>query len=180
MGLPKRLTEKQRKFAELVVYNEGRKTGRDCAVEAGYAEGSAMVEASRLQNPQKFPLVALYIGDLRQEIQKKYAVDYQRHITELARLRDEALKKNAFSAAINAEHMRGKAGGLYIEQKIIRTGKLEDLSEEQLDAELKRVLEEYSPILEGVEVKELKEKVNQARQKTKRKLLSLNQKKDNL
>ena len=38
MGLPKRLTEKQRKFSELIVYNEGRKTGRDCALEAGYAE----------------------------------------------------------------------------------------------------------------------------------------------
>ena len=132
MGLPKRLTEKQKKFAELVVYNEGRKTGRDCALEAGYAEKSAMVEASRLQNPKRFPLVAMYIGELRQEIQKKYAVDYQRHIAELAKLRDDAAKKGAWSAAINAEHMRGKAGGLYIEQKIIRTGKLEDLSEEQL------------------------------------------------
>ena len=68
MGLPKRLTEKQKKFAELVVYNEGRKTGRDCALEAGYAEKSAMVEASRLQNPKRFPLVAMYIGELQCEI----------------------------------------------------------------------------------------------------------------
>ena len=171
MGLPKRLTEKQKKFAELVVYNEGRKTGRDCALEAGYAEKSAMVEASRLQNPKKFPLVAMYIGELRQEIQKKYAVDYQRHISELAKLRDDAAKKGAWSAAINAEHMRGKAGGLYIEQKIIRTGKLEDLSEEQLDAELKKVIDDYSPILEGVEVKELREKVKQQTKDTRLKLL---------
>ena len=100
MGLPKRLTEKQRKFSELIVYNEGRKTGRDCALEAGYAEGSAMVEASRLQNPKRFPLVAMYIGELRQEVQKKYAVDYQRHIAELAKLRDDAAKKGDWSAAI--------------------------------------------------------------------------------
>ena len=177
MGLPKRLTEKQKKFAELVVYNEGRKTGRDCPLEAGYAEKSAMVEASRLQNPKRFPLVAMYIGELRQEIQKKYAVDYQRHISELAKLRDDAAKKGAWSAAINAEHMRGKAGGLYIEQKIIRTGKLEDLSEEQLDAELKKVIDDYSPILEGVEVKELREKV---KQKTKDTRLKLIQQKDKI
>ena len=67
--------------------------------------------------------------------------------------------------------MRGKAGGLYIEQKIIRTGKLEDLSEEQLDAELKKVIDDYSPILEGVEVKELREKVKQKTKDTRLKLL---------
>ena len=33
--------------------------------------------------------------------------------------------------AVNAEVARGKAAGLYIEQKIIRTGKLDDLSEEE-------------------------------------------------
>ena len=35
MGLPKLLTEQQKKFAELLVYNEGRKTPTECAQEAG-------------------------------------------------------------------------------------------------------------------------------------------------
>jgi hypothetical protein len=68
-------------------------------------------------------------------------------------------KKGAWSAAINAEVARGKAAGLYVEQKIIRTGKLEDLSSEQLEARMKQIINEYSPILEGVEVTELKQKV---------------------
>ena len=38
MGLPKQLSEQQKKFAELLVYNEGRKTPTECAIEAGYAE----------------------------------------------------------------------------------------------------------------------------------------------
>ena len=42
MGLPKLLTEQQKKFAELLVYNEGRKTPTECAVAAGYAEGSTL------------------------------------------------------------------------------------------------------------------------------------------
>jgi hypothetical protein len=54
---------------------------------------------------------------------------------------------------------RGKAAGLYVEQKIIRTGKLEDLSSEQLESRLKQIISEYSPILEGVEVDELKDQV---------------------
>ena len=155
MGLPKRLTEKQKKFAELIVYNEGRKTGRDCALEAGYAEKSAMVEASRLQNPRRFPLVAMYIGELRQEIQKKYAVDYQRHISELAKIRIDALKKGAWSAAVNAEVARGKAAGLYIEQKIIRTGKIDDLTRDELERRMKKVLDDNELIING-DAKEVK------------------------
>ena len=41
MGLPKRLTERQIKFANLVVANEGRKTATECAIEAGYDPNSA-------------------------------------------------------------------------------------------------------------------------------------------
>jgi phage terminase small subunit len=47
MGLPKQLSEQQKKFAELLVYNEGRKTPTECALEAGYAEGSAHVRANK-------------------------------------------------------------------------------------------------------------------------------------
>ena len=159
MGLPKRLTEKQIKFAELVVSNEGRKTGTECAIEAGYEPERARITASELKSPKKYPLVVKYIGELREEYQKKYEVTFERHITELGKIRQEALKKGAFSAATNAEVARGKAAGLYIEQKIIRTGKLDDLSAEELETRLKSVLNEYSPILEGVEVEDLKEKV---------------------
>ena len=149
MGLPKRLSEKQKKFAELLVYNDGRKTPTECALEAGYAEGSASVEASRLRNANKSPLVVKYIGELREEIQKKYEVTFEKHITELGRIRQEALSKGAFSAATNAEVARGKAAGLYIEQKIIRTGKLEDMSIEELEAKMKRIYDENAALIEG-------------------------------
>lgn len=159
MGLPKKLTEMQMKFAYELVTNEGRKTATECAKDAGYDPESAHVRASELQNPKRYPLVVQYIGELREEWQKKYEVTYERHISELAKLREESRKKGAWSAAINAEVARGKAAGLYVEQKIIRTGKLEDLSAEQLESRMKQIMEEYSPILEGVEVEELKEKV---------------------
>ena len=161
MGLPKKLTEMQMRFAYELVTNEGRKTATECAKDAGYDADSAHVRASELQNPKRYPLVVQYIGELREEWQKKYEVTYERHISELAKLREESRKKGAWSAAINAEVARGKAAGLYVEQKIIRTGKLEDLSAEQLESRMKQIMEEYSPILEGVEVEELKDKVKQ-------------------
>ena len=161
MGVPKRLTEQQIKFANLLVTEEGRKTATQCAIEAGYSKEWARQSASILQNPKKYPLVVKYIGELREELQKKYDVTFGSHVAELAKLRDEARGKKAWSAAVNAEVARGKAAGLYIEQKIIRTGKLEDLTTEELEARMKQIMDDYSPILEGVEVEELKEKVRQ-------------------
>ena len=169
MGQITRLTEMQRKFAHEVVSNEGRKNGTECAISAGYANDSAGVRAAELQNPKLFPLVVKYIGELREEYQKKYAVTFERHISELGRIRIDALKKGAWSAAVNAEVARGKAAGLYIEQKIIRTGKIDDLSETELESRMKEIIDQYAPILEGIETKELKTKI-----KTKQKQLRLN------
>jgi len=167
MGVPKRLTEMQRKFAHELVTNEGRKYGYECAIEAGYEKNRSRQTAYELQNPKLFPLVVRYIGEIREEYQKKYDVTYGRHITELGKIRQEALKKGAWSAAVNAEVARGKAAGLYIEQKIIRTGKLDDLSAEELETRMKDIIDQYSPILEGIEPedikKEVKKKVKESR-----------------
>ena len=149
----------QQKFAQLLVTNEGRKTPTECAIEAGYDKDTAYVRASDLRNPKKYPLVVKYIGEIREEYQKKYDVDYGKHIAELGKIRQQALAKGAWSAAVNAEVARGKAAGLYIEQKIIRTGKLEDLTSEELENRMKMIIDEYSPILEGVDETELKRQV---------------------
>jgi len=150
-GLPKRLTDIQRKFAELYVYNEGRMTPRECAIEAGYEKDSAHVRASELRNPKRFPLVVKYIGDLREEVQKKYEITFEKHVAELAKLRDASRKKGAWSAAINAEVARGKAAGLYIDQKIIKYGSLDQLSEDELQAKMKQILEDHKTLIEGVD-----------------------------
>ena len=157
MGLQKKLTEMQMKFAHELVTNEGRKTATECAIAAGYSPDAAVVSASKLQNPKTYPLVVQYIGQLRDEYQKKYDVTFGRHISELAKLRDNARESKAWSAAVNAEVARGKAAGLYVEQKIIRTGSLSDLTAEQLETRMKEIIQEYSPIREGVVVDDLNE-----------------------
>ena len=54
--------------------------------------------ASELRNPKYSPLVVKYIGELRSEIQEKYGINFEKHITELARIRDEARLKGAWSS----------------------------------------------------------------------------------
>jgi len=152
MGVPKRLTEMQKRFAEYLIFNEGRTTGADAAIAAGYSEKRARVEASELQNPRLSPLVVQYIGALREEKLKKYEVTYDKHVAELGKIREAALNKGAFSAATNAEKNRGMAAGLYIDRKIIKTGKIEELSESELEAKMKKILEDYAPILNAKQV----------------------------
>ncbi len=52
MGLPKKLTGQQIKFANLLIAEEGRLTATQCAIQAGYAKDSARQAASKLQNPK--------------------------------------------------------------------------------------------------------------------------------
>ena len=149
MGVPKRLTEMQKRFAEFIVFGgpNGPMTQAEAAIAAGYSATSARQEGSSLLNPRLSPLVVQYVGHLKEERLEKHKVTYDTHVAELARIKELALKKNSFSAAVNAETNRGKAGGLYIERKIIKHGKLEDMSEQELEAKMKQILDDYAPIL---------------------------------
>ena len=102
MGVPKRLTEMQQRFAEFLVFGgpEGPMTQTEAAIAAGYSPKRARQEGSELCN------------------------------------------------AVNAEANRGKAAGLYIDRKIIKTGKLEDMSEQELEAKMKQILDDYSQIID--------------------------------
>ena len=122
-------------------------TQSEAAVKAGYSPKRSRQEGSELTNPRLSPLVVKYIGELREERVRKHEVTYEGHVAELARLREAALKKGSFSSAVNAEANRGKAAGLYIDRKIIKTGKLEDMSEQELEAKMKQILNDYEPLL---------------------------------
>jgi phage terminase small subunit len=150
MGVPKRLTEMQQRFAEFLVFGgpEGPMTQGEAAVAAGYSPKRARQEGSELCNPRLSPLVVKYIGQLKEERLRKHEVTYEGHVAELARLREAALKKGSFSSAVNAEANRGKAAGLYIDRKIIKTGKLEDLSEQELEAKMKQILDDYGQLID--------------------------------
>ena len=139
----------QRRFAEFLVFGDenGQLTQSEAAIKAGYSPKRARQEGSELTNPKLSPLVVKLIGELREERIRKHEVTYEGHVAELGRLREAALKKGSFSSAVNAETNRGKAAGLYIDRKIIKTGKLEDLSEQELENKMKQILSDYEPLL---------------------------------
>ena len=90
MGVPKRLTEMQQRFAEFLVFGgaEGPMTQSEAALAAGYSPKRARQEGSELCNPKLSPLVVKYIGQPKEERLRKHEVTYEGHVAELARLRD--------------------------------------------------------------------------------------------
>ena len=157
------LTDKQKKFAELLVYNEGRKSPAECAFEAGYKTRPRQ-SASELRNPRVYPLVAAYIKELRQEVQEKYGVNYQSHLQEMARLRDESRKLKQMSPAVTAEKNRGQVGGLYVDRQLNINANvdLSKLSPEELQDKLDQMYEE--DIKDVTPTDKLKPKASESKQ----------------
>ena len=128
-----KLTPKQLRF----VYEFCTKTllgvqsASESARRAGYAESVARKTAYELQDPNKNPLVAEAIYDMKKEQQQKYAVNMDRHLARLDDLGKRAEEEKHYSASINAEALRGKAGGLY-DPTIRMESAIENLPREQL------------------------------------------------
>jgi phage terminase small subunit len=151
-----RITGKQRKFIILLVHSEGLKTATHCAIEAGYAKGSAVVRASELQNPEKFPLVAKAIDAERRAIVERYKCTQERSLSTLARIRDRASESKNWNAAVAAETRRGQIAGLYVDKKEILTGTIDSMSRDDVEAKLQELKEQYSIDADFEVLKEMK------------------------
>ena len=166
VGLRKKLSEKQIIFVKELVYNEGSITATEAAIRAGYPEPSARSKASMLQNPKYYPLVVDHARQIREEVQKKYDVTIYKHFKELQKIREKALEEGSYSAAVQAEVARGKVAGLYVEQKIIKHGKLDQLTEKEVDEKIAELMREMK-IVEGETIDDSKKISSSKDQPTK-------------
>ena len=144
----KKLTPKQWKFVEELVYGEADNiSGAEAARRAGISEKKARTRASLWQHAKHFPQIVKAIEQRRIEISKQYVASKNTHLTKLARLRDGAEKEGQFSAAINAEIHRGKTAGLYIDRKAIITGSIDKMSRQDVIKEIKDIKDKFIPLL---------------------------------
>tara|TARA_R100001510_G_scaffold28777_1_gene25467 strand:+ start:1800 stop:2423 length:624 start_codon:yes stop_codon:yes gene_type:complete len=133
------LTDKQRIFVEIYTKEGGRLTPTECARQAGYKNERAATTASELLNVKKYPRVVAAVQRKRSELHETHKVEMNKHVVELARLRDRALADKSHSAAINAERLRGQAAGLYVERKEIRTGSIDSMSRDEVISKLREI-----------------------------------------
>ena len=141
------LTDKQKKFANLIVQNVGRYSNTECAVQAGYEAGSAYQRAYEMLNPKISPHVVKYISERKDEFYKRNKIDPQSHISRLHHLGLKAEEHKMFGVAARIEELRGKVAGLYVE-RVINKNSIDDLSTEEIEKKVKQILNDYSDVLE--------------------------------
>ena len=146
----KPLTEKQKKFAEILSANEGLMSNQECAIAAGYSRDSAYQRAHELLNPKICPHVVKYIYEIKAEYKIKYQITKDSHQAELWRIREEAKKKNRPLVWLRAEELRGKLMGYYIDKKqTLNVNKsIDDLTEEELIKKQREIMDKYSQFID--------------------------------
>jgi len=140
----KGLTEKQEKFCRIYATEDVTRT--EAAKLAGYGDGTAAWAASRFLNGRDYPHILVRIAEIKEELSRKYEVSFDGHVRQLAKIRDMALEKGNYTAAVAAEKSRGQVAGLYISRSEILVGKIDQMSREEVLAEIAKLQTQF-PIL---------------------------------
>ena len=140
----KGLTEKQEKFCRIYATEDVTRT--EAARQAGFVDNTAAWAASRFLNGRDYPHILVRIAEIKEELSRKYEVTFDSHIRQLAKIRDMALEKGNYTAAVAAEKSRGQAGGLYISRSEILVGKIDQMSREDVIAEISKLQAQF-PVL---------------------------------
>ena len=132
------LNPSHKKFCRL--YIQGM-SGAEAARRAGFTKHKYGAKAQGSALLRRNPLIANHIIELLQKERERASVSMDSHLTELSRLRDEAVDSGQISSAISAEVSRGRAAGLYIEKKEVTVNKVESMSDEELRSKLQDLLD---------------------------------------
>jgi hypothetical protein len=143
----KGLTEKQERFCRIYATEDVTRT--EAARMAGFGEGTAAWAASRFLNGRDYPHVLARVAEIKEELAKKYEVSFDGHVRQLAKIRDLALERGNFTAAVAAEKSRGQVAGLYISRSEILVGKIDQMSREEVLAEIAKLQSQFPVLLES-------------------------------
>jgi len=136
----KQLTDRERRFVQEFVANDGAISVREAAIRAGYSEHIAKSTGRDLTDPARSPHVVAAIQEYRRELNEKYGTTFERHMRDLQRIRDAALQAGAYGAAVSAEYRRGQAlGTIYVDRKEIRVGTIDSMSREEVAQKLREI-----------------------------------------
>ena len=133
-NLSNKLNRMQRVFVWNVV-NNPQMSYVECARKSGYKD--ARQSAYKLL---KHPIVKQEINYLLGEVRKKYELNQERAVKDLYDIRDQALEQGSFNAAIAAQNSLLKVGGLIVDKKEVRYGKIDQMSRAEIENRLKQLM----------------------------------------
>ena len=160
------LTPKQRTFVDKYVENYAKPgySKAQAVRDAGYnpkRDNGAAEIGSRLLNPNLNPHVVRYFEKRMNAELAIYEKDKLRSYKQYERMREGAIDKSQYNAAINAEKSIGQMAGFFVNRTEVQHSSLEGMSREQLEkrlSELERKLGDHKEIIdvtpESVEISE--------------------------
>lgn len=108
------LTDKQMRFCEGILAGKTQRVAYRAAYDCTTMGDSAVdCEASRLRH---HPKIALWLDAARMDTLETHECTFDGHMEELNRLKGIAIRTGNVGAAVQAEQLRGKAAGHYVEQ----------------------------------------------------------------
>ena len=148
VGNPRRelgITEKQEKFARYVA--GGNLSYAEAAAKAGFTKKWCPVYGPKLMNPRFFPRVVERVRQMKEQLAIRTDLTFEGHVTKMAEIRDAAMEKGNFTAAVAAEKSRGQAAGFYVSRSEIMVGKIDQMSREEVMAEIRRLQSEFPALV---------------------------------
>jgi len=150
----KKLTKKQEKFVDLMVYQDWNQT--KCAHLAGYENSG--VAATRLMSNPEYAHVQEKMRSLKAVQRTKNEITYEGIARKLGEIRDIALADGSYGPAVTAEIARAKLAGLMVDRKELKIHKIDNMSRDQLEVRLKQLVQEHQIVIGG-EVEVIKDKM---------------------
>ena len=124
--MPAALTDKQEKFVDFYCSRYGEWSAAQCAEAAGYGKKGSYARASELLDYKKNPQVHLEIQNRMAMLREQWAIDIDKHMAMLTKIRDEARIKGQYGVVAKCEELEVKVGGLYIEKSMVLSKDIKD------------------------------------------------------
>jgi hypothetical protein len=135
----KNLTKRQRLMVWNLV-NDPLLTFRDAARKAGYKNNITIGKLMAKKEGSQYSHVRREYERLMLLAKKKFELTHERAVEDLYKLRDDAWGKGAFNAAIQAQGLLLKVGGLIIDRREVLHGKIHQMSREEGERRLQDLL----------------------------------------
>ena len=131
------LSSMEKKFCEGIAQGKGKK---QAAVDAGYSETSAHVQAARNLKKDK---IIQYIDRLRSDARRLTSESVSKEVEKLDEVYRDACTKKQYSAAVNAIRLKAQLLGFLVEKKEVQHSTLDSMNDDELSKYLDQIKTEH-------------------------------------
>jgi len=132
------LSSMEKKFCEGIAQGKGK---RNAAVDAGYSETSAHVQAARNLKKDK---IIQYIDRLRVDARRLTSESVSKEVEKLDIVYKDACAKKQYSAAVNAIRLKSQLLGFLVEKKEVQHSTLDAMNDDDLTTYLDKIEKEHN------------------------------------